>query len=128
MRSFIIGFLLALIAVVAGAVVAYYQMLPRANWAADQDPPKWERRLANGVIDGWVERNAGTATNPMQATPENLKSARSEYNEHCAACHGVDGTAKNQFEADFYPPVPKLTSEWAQRMADSQMYFIIAKG
>ncbi len=54
-------------------------------------------------------------------------AARTEYEAHCAICHGLDGSGRNQLEADFAPPVAKLTGG-VQQLSDAEMYFIIAKG
>jgi hypothetical protein len=55
-----------------------------------------------------------------------LKAARAEYAEHRAPCHALDGSARNRFEANFYPPVAKLT-RGVQQLSDSEIYFIIAR-
>jgi mono/diheme cytochrome c family protein len=38
-------------------------------------------------------------------------TGQEDYNEHCAGCHGIDGSGKNRLEADFYPPVPSLAGD-----------------
>jgi mono/diheme cytochrome c family protein len=42
---------------------------------------------------------------------------------------GVEGhgDGENRFEADFYPPIPKLTGD-SQKWSDGELYFIIANG
>lgn len=127
MRWFLAGIAATL---VGGAVVAaliYFLVLPRLDWGADQEPPKIEEELVEPVIDGWVARHAGSETNPLPASPENLKEAHEEFEEHCAACHGIDGSGRNRFGAEFYPPVPKLTGD-TQELSDGQLYFIVKKG
>ena len=52
---------------------------------------------------------------------------RHDPEAHCAACHGLDGSGRNQFEAEFNPPVAKLTGG-VQKLSDSEIYFIIAHG
>ena len=53
--------------------------------------------------------NADSKANPFLPTPENLKAAQTEYEEHCVACHGLDGSGRDRFEADFYPLLARLT-------------------
>ena len=74
-----------------------------------------------------IRRNAGTQSNPLPPTPENLKAGQSDFEEHCAGCHGLEGDGENRFEADFYPPIPKLTGD-TQKWSDGELYFIIANG
>lgn len=112
--------------VICGLIVVFI-VLPRLNWSATAKPGTLEQKLARSVISVWVRRNAGAWTNPLLPNPETLKSGQMDYDEHCAACHGLDGGGSNRFEAQFYPPVPKLTGG-AQKLSDSEIYFIIANG
>jgi mono/diheme cytochrome c family protein len=70
---------------------------------------------------------ARTGTNPVVPTPENLKAARIEYEAHCATCHCLDGSGRNRFEAEFNPPVTKLTGG-VKKLCDSEIFFIVAHG
>lgn len=110
-----------------GGVIIWLVLLPRLDWSAVQPPGAIEQTLAHNVLIRWVERNADTETNPLMPTPENLTSARTEYKAHCSACHGLDGSGTNEFEANFYPPVAKLTGG-AGKFSDAEIYFIIANG
>ena len=109
-----------------GAIL-WILVLPRLDWSARKPPGVVEQALARNVLRRWVLRNAGCSTNPLASTPETLKAARTEFDEHCAACHALDGSGHNRYEADFYPPVAKLTAG-VQRLSDSELYFIIAQG
>jgi mono/diheme cytochrome c family protein len=127
MRRFFAGVISMIVIAAAVGLAGYFFLLPRLDWGADQAPPRYETRLVFPVLDRWIERNASAGANPLAATPENLKEARDEYNEHCAACHGQDGSGHNDFGADFYPPVAKLTGD-TQKLTDGQLYWIVAKG
>ena len=105
----------------------YPFVLPRLDWGASQKPGAIEKKLASGVLARWVSRHADSGTNPVSPTPVNLMMALKEYEEHCTACHGADGSGWDRFEADFYPPVPNLTRT-TQKLSDSELYFIIANG
>jgi mono/diheme cytochrome c family protein len=59
------------------------------------------------VLSRWVRGNAPGEHNPIPSTPANLEDGEHEYDEHCAVCHGLDGSAHNRVGADFYPPVPR---------------------
>jgi len=129
MRHFIGGMIATLIteALIAGIIWAL--VLPRLNWGAGQKPSAIERNLANNIFGRWVRRNAGATTTPFSSEPtlRDLMLALHEYEEHCAACHGADGSGRDRFEADFYPPVPNLISA-AQKLSDTQLYFVITNG
>ena len=112
--------------VVGGLIIALL-VLPSLNWSATNKPATLETRIANYTISRWVRRNANNQSNPFPETPENLKPAKAEFGEHCAICHGLDGSGVNRIEADFYPPVPKLTGQ-IQSWSDGQIYYVIANG
>ncbi|MHB8380744.1 MAG: c-type cytochrome [Candidatus Binataceae bacterium] len=109
------------------AAFVWIVVLPRLDWGADQKPPAIETTLARDVIGRWIRRNAGSDANPVSSTPEDLDAGRTEYQEHCAVCHALDGGGRNQLEAAFYPPIANLTGA-AQRFSDAEIYFIVAKG
>jgi mono/diheme cytochrome c family protein len=112
---------------VMAVLIAILLVLPSMNWSALGKPGRLERRLAGYVTSHWIRRNADTQSNPLPSTPENLKSGQRDFEGHCAGCHGLEGDGENRFEADFYPPIPKLTGG-TQKMSDGELYFIIANG
>jgi mono/diheme cytochrome c family protein len=125
MRNFIVCIITIVIGAGLAVAIIWIAVLPRLDWSASKPPGAVEQALAGGVLGRWVRRNTDSRTNPLSPTQENLKAARTEYEEHCAACHGLDGSGRNRFEADFYPPVAKLTAG-VQRLSDSELYFIVA--
>ena len=126
-RNFIAGVFAALVAAAALGAIAWIMLLPRLDWGASHPPGVAEKALARDILRRWIDQNTGSKANPFSPTPENLKAAQMEYEAHCAACHGLDGSGRNEFESDFYPPVVKLT-DGVQNLFDSEIYFIIAKG
>jgi mono/diheme cytochrome c family protein len=122
----------ALFLIIIGALIAALLLvlliLPSINWSATRKPGQIETKLADYVTSNWISRHAAKQTNPVNPTPENLKAGQGDFEEHCATCHGLDGSGENRFEADFYPPVPKLTDADAQSWSDGELYFIISNG
>jgi mono/diheme cytochrome c family protein len=112
---------------VMAVLVAILFLFPAMNWSALRKPGHMENKLAGYVTSNWIHRNAVTQPNPLPPTPENLKTGQSDYEEHCAECHGLEGDGENRFDADFYPPVPKLTGG-TQKWPDGEIYFVIANG
>ena len=120
--------LLMLIGALIVALILIFLILPSINWPATSRPGQVESKLADYVTSEWVRRHAAKETNPFRPTPENLKAGQGDFEEHCATCHGLDGSGENRFGADFYPPVAKLTDDDAQSWSDGELYFIIANG
>ncbi len=112
---------------VMAVLVAILLALPSMNWSALREPGQIENALAGYITSNWIRHNAKTHPNPLSPTPENLKAGQSDFEEHCAGCHGLEGDGDNRFEADFYPRIPKLTGD-TQKWSDGELYFIIANG
>ena len=81
-------------------------VMPRVNWSAASKPGCIERRIANEVRERWIAIHALDQKNPLGPTSENLAVGRNLYDDHCAACHGLDASGRSRLEADFYPRVP----------------------
>lgn len=116
-----------IVCLVAAVLVIFYLVMPRLNLGANQKPGSIETWLARRAVGMWIAHNAGDQPNPIPADAADLKLGEKDFNEHCGGCHGLDGGGGNELEADFYPPVPRLTGA-IQRLSDAQLYFIIANG
>jgi len=116
---------LIVVALIIAALI--FIVAPRLNWSARGTPSDLEDSLVGYILGGWIQRNAPNVTSPVAENPDNLKAGKADYNEHCAVCHGLDGSGKNRLGADFYPPIPKLTDD-TQQMSDGQIFFIVSKG
>jgi len=117
---------LAAAAVTAGAL-ALIVVAPQLDWSAIAKPPAAEKLVANFVLRRWVERNASAKNNPLAATAQSIKTGQREFGEHCAVCHGADGSARNALGAAFYPPIVRL-ERGAPGWSDGELYFIISNG
>jgi mono/diheme cytochrome c family protein len=126
MRALINIAILTALAVIAGSILVVL-VLPAMNWSATRTPGQLEGRLASYVTSRWIRRNADERRNPFPPTPENLKAGQDDFDEHCSGCHGLTGNGENRLEADFYPPVVKLTGD-TQKWSDAELYFIVANG
>ena len=108
-------------------LLMFVLVAPRLNWSAGAEPSALESRIADWVRERWIAIHATGQTNPLTPTPQVLAGGREEFKEHCAVCHGLDGSGRNGFHADFYPPIPRLTDE-TQEMSDSEIFFVVARG
>jgi mono/diheme cytochrome c family protein len=119
--------IVAVIGVVIAAVVILFIVMPRMQWNATARPSAAEAWVARYVLSKWVRSNAPSERNPIAPTAENLREGEHEYDEHCAVCHGLDGSAQNRVGGDFYPPIIRL-NKGARSMSDGQLYFIVSDG
>src|ERR1700693_707252 len=91
-RKFI--FLLGIPAVIAAGVYGA-GLISRGFSTADQ-PSFFERAVARGARNLAIPRKARGEKDPWKATPEDLLEARGSVIDHCAVCHGQDGSGETQ--------------------------------
>ncbi len=105
MRSFVIGFIVALL-VVAGAVYFYFST-GAAPVAVDAQAMPFERKLAQKALHARVEKEMPKTPPPVQANEENFLAGAHVYAEHCAVCHGLPQEDSEMGSAEF-PRAPQL--------------------
>ena len=105
-KNVIIGIVGTLLAIAAGAfVVSHLGLYPIG---ADNPPGSLERSLAGRAMDVYASKHKPAGGNPVQLTPAALAEGASEYEEHCAFCHGGAQAKISPMRDRFSPPVPQL--------------------
>jgi mono/diheme cytochrome c family protein len=89
------------------------------------------------ALEAWVARNARQmsapsgahrATNPIADSPEVQREARLHFADHCAICHGNDGSGNTMIGTGLYPKPPDLRGEETQKLSDGDIFWIIENG
>ena len=101
-----IGLAIVVIAV-AGAATAV-GMLVQHGFSARDQPTAVEAFVARRLRHLAVPRSARQAKNPVPATPEVLAEARAHFADHCASCHGNDGSGQTEVGQHLYPKAPDM--------------------
>ncbi len=86
MGKFIIGIIVTIVVLVLGGLgLAMLGFIPTN---ANVEPPRLEKRIANGAVDASMERHAPHVTNPLPPTDQNFEDGMKLYTMNCAVCHG----------------------------------------
>ena len=118
---------------VAGAVVAVgcgYALASavRRGFSAREEPTKAEEVVAR-TFRRWATPEAVRhMPNPVPARPEVLARARAHFADHCASCHGNDGSGRTPMGRRLYPRAPDMRSGETQRLTDGEVFSIIRNG
>jgi mono/diheme cytochrome c family protein len=115
------------VAGVAGAA-AFGWMTIRHGFSARDNPSALEAYLARTARNLSVPASERDAKNPFAPTAEVLSEARAHFADHCATCHGNDGSGKTDIGQNLYPKTPDLRQSETQNLADGQTYYIIHNG
>jgi mono/diheme cytochrome c family protein len=107
----------------AGAVV-----LARDGLSARPEPSALEASLARRVRRWALPRAARDVRNPVPATAQVLAEARAHFADHCASCHGNDGSGRTEMGRSLYPRSPDLRAPATQALTDGELFHVIENG
>jgi len=129
MRS-ILWFATGVVTAVVLAFIAGFALLKTtvSGFSANGQPTAlevWTARKARAMaVPGEVKQR----TNPISNGPEVLAEARAHWADHCAACHGNDGSGQSEMGKHLYPPAPDMRKQDTQQMTDGELFYIIQNG
>ena len=106
MKGFLVGVIVTLFVLAAGAFLA--SRLGLYPIGADNPPSQLERTLAGRAMDVYAEKHKPAGGNPIQVTASLLSEGATEYEEHCAFCHGGAKARVSPMRDRLNPPAPQL--------------------
>lgn len=119
---------LAMAVSVAVTVALMVQRPSAGGWSTRNEPTRAEAFVARIARRWAVPGKARNAANPVPFSPEVLAEARAHFADHCASCHGNDGSGHTTLGQSFYPKTPDMRLDATQRMTDGELYWIIENG
>lgn len=109
-------------------VAAGLLMLQGRGFSARPQPSSLEARLAL-FMRGWLTPSIYKGLqNPVSNTPENFLAAREHFADHCASCHGNDGSGNTELGRNLYPKAPDMRLARTQNLSDGELFYIIENG
>ena len=66
--------------------------------------------------------------NPIIVTTQVMSDARAHWADHCAICHGNDGSGNTEIGRDLYPKAPDMRGDRTQKLSDGELFCIIKNG
>jgi mono/diheme cytochrome c family protein len=127
MKAFVRAFLLlvGLIVLVAGA--SAFAIVSRG--VSTRVEPTWaETVLARGMRRLAMPSVMRDAKNPVEPSAEVIEEALAHFADHCASCHGNDGSGGTDIGRSFYPPAPDMRATATQNLTDGELFSIIENG
>mgnify|MGYP001229794335 CR=1 FL=1 len=119
--------LLALV-LVAGLLVIVLASILHNGLSARATPRGLETMMARNARHLAVPAAARTLKNPALASPENLRDARLHFADHCAICHGNNGSGNTMMGRGLYPKPPDLRLPETQKLSDGELFWVIENG
>ena len=100
----------------------------RRGFSARDSPSFVETYVAKTARRLSVPASERNATNPFASSPEFLAEMRAHFADHCAICHGNDGSGKTQIGQNLYPKAPDMRLPRTQNLTDGELYYTIHNG
>lgn len=91
--------------------------------------PSWIEARAALFMRGWmIPSTYKGLKNPISNTQENFVAAREHFADHCASCHGNDGSGNTEMGRNLYPKAPDMRLPRTQNLGDGELFYIIENG
>jgi len=111
---------------IAAALAWLLSSLLRSS--AREAPTAAEEFIGRSLRAWSIPSAAREAKNPFVASPELLDEATHHFADHCASCHGNDGSGATEMGRNFYPRVPDMRAGATQHRTDGELYYSIHNG
>src|SRR6266849_2338840 len=96
--------------------------------SAKATPTRLEAFVARNARHLAIPRNPRLTQNPVLDSPEEQREARLHFADHCAICHGNDGSGDMPIGNGLYPKPPDLRLSATQDLSDGELFWIIENG
>ena len=118
--------LVIVIGVLVGAAIGA-RIVVRGVSARDE-PTFVEERMARLVRHYAVPHRMRSLRNPLPESPETIAAGRMHFADHCASCHGNDGSGRTEIGGNLYPKAPDMRAARTQSLTDGEIFGIIKNG
>jgi mono/diheme cytochrome c family protein len=115
-----------LLALGAAAVVVF--LVRGAGITARRDPWPLEAKVARASWRFLVPADVRAAANPVPATAEVLRESSAHWADHCAVCHGNEGSGQSTIGRRVFPPTPDIRDSTTQNLTDGELFYAIEQG
>ena len=113
------------IAVVSGAAL----FAVRGLGVSARPQPSWVETRAALLLRQWMTpERYKNLKNPVSAAPAAITSAREHFADHCASCHGNNGSGETAIGKALYPKAPDMRAAHTQALSDGELFYFIEQG
>ncbi len=113
--------------VVTGNVAILWHVL-ESGFSAREQPSELEVMFARQLRSLAMPEAQKQMRNPVPVSDEVLGEARVHFADHCANCHGNDGSGATLIGQNFHPRTPDLTKIETQSFSDGELFYMISNG
>lgn len=119
---------LLLVALGATAAAALFLWIGSQGISAKAEPGALETAIARTMRRLAVPSGDRKMKNAVPVTSEVLAAGLAHWADHCAACHGNDGSGDTSIGVGLYPKPPDMRLPRTQSLSDGELFYIIENG
>jgi len=127
-KSAVVGLSLFALACICAVAAWVYLTISAKGFSARSQPTRLEAKVAEFARAMAMPSSAKTMKNSVPASAEVLAEGRAHYADHCAVCHGNNGSGRTMFGAGLYPKPPDLRASYTQNKSDGELFYVIENG
>lgn len=127
MRPVLKGALITLGVMLAVGLVGTVIFLKATGLSARATPGPVEIAVAGQLRALAVPSEYSRLTNPVLMNEESIRDGMAHFADHCAQCHGNDGSGADMGKTMF-PPTPDMRTEPTQSLSDGALFYTIEHG
>lgn len=127
MRPTIKGAFITLAVLAAAGLLGTVIFVKATGLSARATPGALETAVAGRLRALAVPSDYASLTNPVLMNDESVANGMAHFADHCAQCHGNDGTGA-EMGKDMFPPTPDLIASSTQELGDGTLFYVIEHG
>jgi len=124
----VVRFVWHLLALVGLATTVGGLWLATQGVGAAATPGPIETAVARTARHWLVPAAMRARMNPEAGTAETLKEGLAHWADHCASCHGNDGSGDTAMGRGLYPKAPDMRLPATQALSDGELFALIEHG
>lgn len=113
---------------IAGVVAAAVWYARTTGLSALPEASATERRVASAFRRFSIPAEIKERKNPVALSNEILAEGRSHFADHCAICHGNNGSGKTDMGRNLFPKAPDMRQAATQGLTDGELFWTIENG
>src|SRR5689334_18738385 len=96
--------------------------------SARPQPSRLESMTSRTLRSVAIRTRVRGITNPVPLDDAVLKEGMEHFADHCAVCHGNNGSGDTEMGRGLYPRAPDMRLPATQNLSDAELFYIIENG
>ena len=117
-----------LLAALVGIGLAAGAFIVMTGVSARPDPTALEALTARTVRGIAIRMRVSGLSDPVPVTEATIMEGMEHFADHCAVCHGNDGSGNTEMGRGLYPRAPDMRLPATQNLSDAELFYIIENG